>query len=616
MASKLGSDALQLLQNKGGSPLSKSRKFATCSILLLLSLVLGLLYTNFGVGGFNSNGRVDPGPKVAMLEAPAGTIFWYKCGPDTRRGVECGSVIVPLDYFNVSKGKSAIAFARSKAAKSPRKGTLFLNPGGPGASARLMAGDDGYAASIVGPHYDLIGFDPRGIGETFPKVQCFPDPLGREIFVSDTVFEQGFTVSSNLSDPAMRERVITQQREWLAMKKTQAELCAANMGDSLRYMGTATVVRDIEFMTRLFDGEDAPINYWGGSYGSILCAYLVNMFPDRVGRVGIDAIANPVLWAGKPSHFWHRDSVAYTEDTYQIFLNSCSQAGPDLCALAKFAGENPGKIERRIDQFLDKLYDEPLSVPHARRPGVLTAGGVRALMFIHLLSQYYWPSFSKMLSEAMSGNGTLILNKLLLLYSGLPLPDLSYGSDLSRLAVTCLDSPPPETEADYPNAQELADIGLGTLKDVSRHFGMSVSISEPDGGCQFWPVRGPERFVGPWNHTLRNPILIVSNIADPVTPIASGRLLNSLLANSSRLLIVNAPGHGSPPSRCVTRIHREYFTNGTLPPNEFVCEPDELPFPKPGEAIWKSTSMSDDDLHDLEVAREFRNYMFEMKFQH
>lgn len=90
-----------------------------------------------------------------------------------------------------------------------------------------------------------------------PKVQCFPSPLVHHIFRSNTVFEQGFTVSSNLSDAGTRERLIEQQKQFLALKKSQAELCAANMGDDLRYMGTATVARDIDFMTTIFEGEDS-----------------------------------------------------------------------------------------------------------------------------------------------------------------------------------------------------------------------------------------------------------------------------------------------------------------------------------------------------------------------
>ncbi len=83
--------------------------------------------------------------------------------------------------------------------------------------------------------------------------------------------------------------------------------------------------------------------------------------------------------------------------------------------------------------------------------------------------------------------------------------------EVNRLGVTCADSPPPQNPSEFPTAEELADIGLATIQNVSKHFGASVSISEPDGGCQFWPAKPSERFTGPWNHTLKNPILIVSN---------------------------------------------------------------------------------------------------------
>jgi hypothetical protein len=75
------------------------------------------------------------------------------------------------------------------------------------------------------------------------------------------VLQQGFTVasSSNLSDPALEAQLVQQSREFLALKKSQAELCAKNMGDELRYMGTATVVRDMDFMSKLFDGEDGKM---------------------------------------------------------------------------------------------------------------------------------------------------------------------------------------------------------------------------------------------------------------------------------------------------------------------------------------------------------------------
>lgn len=83
-----------------------------------------------------------------------------------------------------------------------------------------------------------------------------------------------------------------------------------------------------------------------------------------------------------------------------------------------------------------------------------------------------WPVAAKGFANAMAGDGRDLLNMLLPKYLAVPAPDLSSSADLSRLAVTCLDSPPPASAEEFPTAEELADIGLGTIKEVSRHFGM------------------------------------------------------------------------------------------------------------------------------------------------
>lgn len=132
-------------------------------------------------------------------------------------------------------------------------------------------------------------------------------------------------------------------------------------------------------------------------------------------------------------------------------------------------------------------------------------------MLIFMEGPKSWPFLASYLADAMVGQGGILLSFLLPNYMLNPMPGRSGSRDLQRLAVTCLDSPSPASLADFPTPEGLADIGLATIANVSRHFGMSISISEPDGGCQFWPVQPPERFTGPWNHTLKNPILIVSN---------------------------------------------------------------------------------------------------------
>ncbi|KAJ7101484.1 hypothetical protein B0H15DRAFT_816241 [Mycena belliarum] len=509
----------------------------------------------------------------------AGEIGHIKWSPaaECNPGTECGSIIVPKDYFDPSAGTASVAIARFRATKFPKKGTVFLNPGGPGGSGTRLA--DQRFADLIGEDWDLLGFDPRGINKTSPQMKCFDSAHDFELFVANTVLQQGFTVKSvsNLTDPALEAHLVQQSREFLALKKAQAALCAKNMGDDLKYMGTATVVRDLDFMAKIFDGEDGKINFYGGSYGSILGAYLVNMMPHRAGFVVIDGIADPVNWSTEPSHKWPINWLASTEKTYRFYLETCAQAGPEACPLANYKDEPYEDMEARIEAFFDRLVSAPLPVPFAPRPGFLTSGAARGLLLMYLERPLQWADSALALAEAMAGNGTRLFVKLT---SEDPIPPATARTDLVRLGVTCLDSPPPASRADVPSAEDLVAEFLRTLRGVSRHFGASVSVGEPDGGCQYWPVRGPERFVGPWNATLDWPMLIVSNTMDPITPIQSGLLINALMPDSSRIIIQDGPGHCSTaiPTLCTTKLVRGYFA-GTLPANGTTCETSYRFFP-------------------------------------
>lgn len=108
-----------------------------------------------------------------------------------------------------------------------------------------------------------------------------------------------------------------------------------------------------------------------------------------------------------------------------------------------------------------------------------------------------WQHGAKVVAKAMSGDATEIVES----------DYRQLGSDLQRSAVSCND----QTPFTKPKSEDVADEALYVLQHVSR-FGMGVYSAEPDSGCEYWPVTPPERFAGPWNHTLRNPILIHSNI--------------------------------------------------------------------------------------------------------
>ncbi|KAF7345712.1 hypothetical protein MVEN_01591200 [Mycena venus] len=562
--------------------------------LVFVALVFSLFALHSGFSGF----RI---PCFSPRHAPKiGTVTWLtECDV---KGQECGSIVVPKDHFDPSVGTASISIARVKATR-PKKGTLFLNPGGPGNSGTSGA-SPGFAAWL-GNEWDILGFDPRGIHRTTPQVKCFASTEDYDFFKANTVLEQSFTVPSiaNLSDPAVEEALVAQSREFIALKQAQAQICAKTMGDELRYMGSATVVRDMAFMADVFDGEGAKINFFGGSYGSILGMYLVNMLPERAGFVAIDGIVDPVAWATEPPYTWPANWLTSIEKTYRFFLETCAEAGPIRCPLTQYAGEPYEELEQRLEAFFDELAIAPMAVPFAKRPGLLTSGAVRGLLLMYLEQPTQWSDAAHALAAALAGDGAPLLNKLLT-----PGHVASPYHDLVRSAVTCLDVPPPASHHDIPTAEDLGRELVRTMREVSPHFGANLDLGEPDGGCEYWTARSPERFAGPWNATLEWPMLIVSNTMDPITPIQSGLRINGLMGDSSRLVIQDGPGHcySSAPTPCMVKLVQGYFA-GTLPANGTVCSPafnSSWYFPDPAEeGDFRATLGFEEESSILEGAR-------------
>ncbi|KAI0772752.1 TAP-like protein-domain-containing protein [Trametes elegans] len=544
--------------------------------------------------------QLDDTADVWDRQHRVGDLIWGPCtDPRDAPGSECGYAIVPLDYFNGSAGVAKIALGRYRAQSSHRKGSVFLNPGGPGGPGKSLATVSGRTfQSLVGDEYDMIGFDPRGIGETEPRTQCFPNPEAHNAFIANTVLERGYDVGPNLTDPLTRKHLIAQQRDVDALWNTQFEICAQVMGDKLKYMGTSTVARDIDFIASLLDGEDALINYYGLSYGTVIGQYLVNMFPDRVGRVVIDGVVDAIAWATEPAYKWERYWQVSTDETYRQFLSDCARAGPTQCALSKKANEEPADVIARVEAFVENLYYRPLAVPNATVPGILTNGRARLFLLGALESPSSWSAAARAFSQAIDGDGSAVLNSL---------QASQFLVDLERSAVSCNDNKP----FPAPTPEEVIDEQLYALEHVSR-FSLSVVVAEPDAGCQYWPVTPPERFLGPWNHTLRNPILIISNTADPATPLANGKVVHETLGNSSRLLVQDSPGHCSLalPSLCTVRAMRAFFANGTLPAEGTVCDVDQTPFPPGPQFGGAEAALSAEDAEIMASVREAAKAVF------
>lgn len=228
---------------------------------------------------------------------------------------------VPTDYEDPSAGTTYLALSKIPAKCPSRKssslglssllrhkkhhhdscslGTLMTNYGGPNVPGRSAAFTFGRKIHAdIGGRYDLISWDPRGMGRTLPRVDCHKGRHNSVAFKANTVLEEMMDVPTPLDEaftPAGTASMRLQQAQALGLMDAQARLCEANIGaEVLKHMGTTTLIKDMARLSDVIDGKGALINFHGGSYGTVVASYLGNMLPHRVGKLVAHGVANPV----------------------------------------------------------------------------------------------------------------------------------------------------------------------------------------------------------------------------------------------------------------------------------------------------------------------------------
>ncbi|KAG8717827.1 hypothetical protein FRC08_006556 [Ceratobasidium sp. 394] len=258
-------------------------------------------------------------------------IAWTSCEEDDSR--ECGRFEVPLDYQNESVGKASLAVARYPATKQPKLGTLFLNPGGPGGSGvgLILGGNGNTVMETVGGQYDLVSWDPRGVGLSEPQPDCFTTRTEEDAFWNGSIARVGIEARGDFTDQVDLDAFYAQIPFVDKLLAEFGQRCQEHSPDVLPYVGTTATVRDMVALHDYLEGPDKLVNYWGFSYGTIIGIYFVNMLPDRVGRVVLDGVSDPLYWANKPPH--EAVNVESTDEALTGFVSACVAAGPGNCAL-------------------------------------------------------------------------------------------------------------------------------------------------------------------------------------------------------------------------------------------------------------------------------------------
>ncbi|GIF04198.1 alpha/beta hydrolase [Actinoplanes siamensis] len=488
----------------------------------------------------------------AAQAGPAPAVGWSACTESTLAGFDCASYEVPLDYDRPGGPTTTIALARRPAGDQAHKlGTVFVNPGGPGGPGRGLVTA---AAQIVRPEvlarFDLVGFDPRGIGASDP-LQCFATD------------EEAEALLSRMRSVPITKAEIT---ETLRANEEYTEACKRNAGPLLTHMSTLNVAKDLDRLRQAVG--DKALTYIGYSYGTMIGATYVNLFPDKVRAVVIDGNVDPDQRAN------HRlankfERAGGFEIALAGFLRECDAAGPD-CAFAGHAKAKFGKLRDRIRQG-------PVT---SATYGVVTIDDLTGFVAGSMYDVASFPDTAQVLQilygELFGGPPALTKAQAPPMPATPParggMPDAyGYTSNDAFYAVNCADAPLPRNPALYPTF-------AAVFEKANPTFGRSEAFSEV--GCANWP-RVTERYAGPWNKRTAHTVLVVNGTYDPATRYDFGRRMTRELGNA-RLLTLDGFGHTSGYSACVQDWYTRYLLAGELPPVGARCAQDLPPFPAAG----------------------------------
>ncbi|KIJ54261.1 hypothetical protein M422DRAFT_775419 [Sphaerobolus stellatus SS14] len=525
--------------------------------------------------------------KVIKASVPStcfGPINWEECG-DNRSNpiIQCATYKVPLDYARPSIGSANLALARVKASKAPRIGTLFVNPGGPGGSGvQLLMDIAPVIDTLTNGQYDVVGWDPRGFNQTSPKLTCgFQSLDERTNFFDGTIINNGVEARGNFTDKFDLDNFFSTLNQTDEILTKFGEKCLKDNGSFLKYLGTTAVVRDIVSMADCLDGPGKPINYYGISYGSVIGTYLVNMFPKSVGRVIIDGVVDAIGWATEPSY---KASVIHDADAVLAgFTDLCAQAGPANCSFVT-DGATGKSLLQDIENIINTVYD-------GHKVGLLnlTSFDVRSGIFSTLADPVIWdPELVPQLvalKDSLLGNGSAISPVSVKKARSVQSLSMERRSDsidpdlqesLGSAVIPCLDS----IDQEEITTKMVYDEVVTVTQTIVPFFG-EVIPSTFLFNCHRFPVRAVERFTGPFNAKLANPILIIGNKADPKTPFGNARKIAAALGPSARLLEQDGFGHTSfaENSDCTLSVAAKYLLTGELPPNGTICPVNQALFP-------------------------------------
>jgi pimeloyl-ACP methyl ester carboxylesterase len=475
-----------------------------------------------------SAAQVPPPGQEALARFYSQDVGWSDCGDN-----QCASLTVPVDYSHPEGATLRLALLKVAANGSAKKiGSLVVNPGGPGGSGVNYArAADVIVTPAVRAAYDVVGFDPRGVGSSSP-IKCLNDReldsfLGTDPTPDDKAEEQ------HLADVA----------------KDFANKCKANGGPLLGHVSTIEAAKDMDVL-RAALGE-TKLDYLGKSYGTFLGATYADLFPTKVGRFVLDGAIDPNLTSSQVNE---GQAVGF-ETATRAYVQDCVRRGG--CPL----GDSLDSGMQRMRDFLKQLDTRPLPLSD---PAVkaLTEGWGSLGIAVAMYDQTMWSQLTEAFRRAFAGEaGPLMILADTYAYRS---NQGVYSGNLMQViyAVNCLDRSDSKDLAHYESEAR-------SLVAKAPTWGPFLAWSTVP--CGFWPVpanNAPKKVTAAGS----GPIVVVGTTRDPATPYSWAQGLASELENG-HLITFNGDGHTAytRSNSCVDNAVDAYLLKGSVPRPGLRC---------------------------------------------
>lgn len=446
---------------------------------------------------------------------------------------ECGTVEVPQDWDEPDRPeKFEIALTRIRhAQQANRIGSLLINPGGPGASGIESAVYLSFGPAFGGlsnrvmQRFDLIGFDPRGVGRSSP-VECF----------SNADLDASFAADPDPAGEAEFEAMVAEARR-------SGQICADKYGPALGLFSTRQTAHDLDALRRAL-GDDR-LTYLGFSYGTLIGAVYAHLYPERIRAMVLDGAVDPTESFIESSE----EQARGFERAFDNFATWCAQH-PQQCPLEPDA-------RTAVTEALAQARRAPVTGPDGRKA---TAGWVFTAVVAALYSQQFWPVLAAALLQLEDGDATGVFD----------LADSYASRDENGEYTNMFDA---NTAINCADAGERVNLTqIRQLQEEWREkyplFGAPLATGAVT--CTEWPAPADPYPTGP--ATGAPPIVVVGTTGDPATPYEATERLAELLGVGV-VITVEGEGHTAyPENRCVAEAVNAYLIDLAVPTDGTTCQ--------------------------------------------